>query len=407
LVFSACSVLLKLYSGDKLNAIFRADASNDGPGYPVVNFDFSDEQKALQSEVRRFLSDRSNLSVARAVLDDASLSHSEAVWHEMLDLGWAGIAIPEQYGGVGLGYLELCVMAQELGRSLAPVPFSSTVYQFCEAVLRGGNEEQRYTVLARVAAGETIGTLAFAEGMGFPAPDRIKLRCEQGRLHGEKWPVPDAMIADAAVVLAVNENNEPCLCLVNLAQDGVQRRSLESIDPTRNQGALVFDGAEAQPLGKAGDSAWAVFRAVLDAAAVLFAFEQVGGAEACLQSAIDFANERNAFGRPIASLQAIKHKLADVYVGNQLALSNAYYGAWALASGSDELPLAAAVARVSATEAYENAATENVQVHGGMGFTWEADCHLFLRRSRSLALLIGDLGMWKKQVTAEFERKVA
>ena len=372
-----------------------------------MNFDFSDEQKALQSEVQRFLAGRSDLSVARAVLDDASMSHSETVWREMLDLGWAGIAIPEQYGGVGLGYLELCVMAQELGRSLAPVPFSSTVYQFCEAVLRAGNEEQRYAVLAGVTAGETIGTLAFAEGMGFPAPGRIKLRFEQGRLHGEKWPVPDAMIADAAVVLAVNESIEPCLCLVNLAQDGVQRRALDSIDPTRNQGALAFEGAEAQPLGKAGDSAWSVFRAVLDAAAVLFAFEQVGGAEACLQSAIDFANERHAFGRPIASFQAIKHKLADIYVGNQLALSNAYYGAWALASGSEELPLAAAVARVSATQAYESAASENVHVHGGMGFTWEADCHLFLRRSRSLALVIGDVGMWKERVTAEFERKVA
>ena len=372
-----------------------------------MNFDFSDDQKALQSEVQRFLSDRSDLSVARAVLDDDGSTHSQTIWREMLDLGWAGIAIPEHYGGVGLGYLELCVMAQELGRSLAPVPFSSTVYQFSEAVLRGGSEEQRYAVLAGVAAGETIGTLAFAEGIGFPAPDRIKLRFEQGRLHGEKWPVPDAMIADAAVVLAANETNEPCLCLVDLTQDGVQRRALDGIDPTRNQGALVFEGAEAQPLGTAGEVAWEVFRAVLDAAAVLFAFEQVGGAEACLQSAIDFANERHAFGRPIASFQAIKHKLADVYVGNQLALSNAYYGAWALASGSDELALAAAVARVSATEAYENAATENVQVHGGMGFTWEADCHLFLRRSRSLALQIGDLGMWKKQIATEFERKVA
>ena len=372
-----------------------------------MNFDFSDEQKALQIEVQRFLSDRSGLSVARAVLNDGSMSYSEAVWQQMLDLGWAGIAIPEQYGGVGLGYLELCTMAYELGRSLAPVPFSSTVYQFSEAVLRGGSEAQRRTVLSGVAAGDIIGTLAFAEGMGFPAPARIKLRCEEGRLYGEKWPVPDAMIADAAVVLAVNQHSEPCLCLVDLAQDGVQRRSLDSIDPTRKQGVLVFEGAESQLLDGAGDSAWTVFSAVLDAAAVLFAFEQVGGAEACLQSAIDFATERHAFGRPIASFQAIKHKLADVYVGNQLALSNAYFGAWALASGSDELPLAAAVARVSATEAYENAAAENVQVHGGMGFTWEADCHLFLRRSRSLALLIGDLGMWKKQITAEFERKVA
>ena len=372
-----------------------------------MNFDFSDEQRALQSEVQRFLSDRADLSVARAVLDDDGAHFAEPVWREMLELGWAGMAIPDQYGGVGLGYLELCVLAEELGRSLAPVPFSSTIYLFTEAILRVANENVRAQTLPAVAAGEIIGTLAFAEGIGFPRPNRIKLRFENGRLHGEKWPVADAMIANHAVVLAADENDEPCLCLLSLTQEGVERRPLQSVDPTRGQGALVFNGAEAQRLGEAGESAWKVFQQILDAAAVLFAFEQVCGAASCLEQAIEFASERTAFGRTIGSFQAIKHKLADIYVGNQLAVSNAYYGAWALASGSEELSLAASVARVSAIQAFEAAASENIQVHGGMGFTWEADCHLYLRRSRALALVIGDASLWKSQVANEFERRVA
>ena len=372
-----------------------------------MNFDFSDEQRALQSEVQRFLSDRADLSVARAVLDDDDTYFAEPVWRELVGLGWAGMAIPEHYGGVGLGYLELCVLAEELGRSLAPVPFSSTIYLFAEAILRVADENVKAQMLPAVAAGDIIGTLAFAEGIGFPRPHRIKLRFENGRLHGEKWPVADAVIANNAVVLAADKGGEPCLCLVSLEREGVERRPLQSIDPTRGQGILVFDGAKAQRLGEGGDSAWKAFRHILDAAAVLFAFEQVGGAAACLAQAIGFATERTAFGRTIGSFQAIKHKLADIYVGNQLAVSNTYYGAWALESGAEELPLAASVARVSAIQAFEAAAAENVQVHGGMGFTWEADCHLYLRRSRSLALVIGDASLWKSQITDEFERKVA
>lgn len=372
-----------------------------------MNFDFSDEQRALQSEVQRFLSDRADLSVARAILDDDDAYFAEPVWRELVGLGWPGMAIPEHYGGVGLGYLELCVLAEELGRSLAPVPFSSTIYLFAEAILRVADENVKAQMLPAVAAGDIVGTLAFAEGIGFPRPHRIKLRFENGRLHGEKWPVADAVIANNAVVLAADKRGEPCLCLVSLEQDGVERRPLHSIDPTRGQGTLVFDGAKAQRLGEGGDSAWKAFRHILDAAAVLFAFEQVGGAAACLAQAIGFATERTAFGRTIGSFQAIKHKLADIYVGNQLAVSNTYYGAWALASGAEELPLAASVARVSAIQAFEAAAAENVQVHGGMGFTWEADCHLYLRRSRSLALVIGDASLWKSQITDEFERKVA
>ena len=374
-----------------------------------MNFDFSDDQKSLQDETHRFLRDRCDLSVARLVLDDQQQAYSESVWREMVELGWTGITIPEQYGGIGLGYLELCVMAEEMGRFLAPVPFSSTLYQFCEALLNGASKTLKQEILPQVAAGKLIGTMAFAEGIGFPDPDRIGVRFKAGKLYGDKWPVADAMIAGAAVVLAVNEDNDPCLCFLDLDQEAVHRRQLESVDPSRSQGGLEFFGAEAENLtafeGGSGKSGWQLFQRVLNAAAVLFAFEQIGGADACLAAATEFSRERHAFGRPIGSFQAIKHKLVDVYVANQLARSNSYYGAWALATGAEELPLAASVARVSATQAYEYAASENIQVHGGMGFTWEADCHLYLRRSRTLALLIGSSGLWKKQVTSELQRK--
>ncbi|MDA8599043.1 acyl-CoA/acyl-ACP dehydrogenase [Porticoccaceae bacterium] len=374
-----------------------------------MNFDFSDDQKSLQDETHRFLRDRCDLSVARLVLDDQQQAYSESVWREMVELGWTGITIPEQYGGIGLGYLELCVMAEEMGRFLAPVPFSSTLYQFCEALLNGASKTLKQEILPQVAAGKLIGTMAFAEGIGFPDPDRIGVRFKAGKLYGDKWPVADAMIAGAAVVLAVNEDNDPCLCFLDLDQEAVHRRQLESVDPSRSQGGLEFFGAEAENLtafeGGSGKSGWQLFQRVLNAAAVLFAFEQIGGADACLAAATEFSRERHAFGRPIGSFQAIKHKLVDVYVANQLARSNAYYGVWALATGAEELPLAASVARVSATQAYEYAASENIQVHGGMGFTWEADCHLYLRRSRTLALLIGSSGLWKKQVTSELQRK--
>ena len=374
-----------------------------------MNFDFSDDQKSLQDETHRFLRDRCDLSVARLVLDDQQQAYSESVWREMVELGWTGITIPEQYGGIGLGYLELCVMAEGMGRFLAPVPFSSTLYQFCEALLNGASKTLKQEILPQVAAGKLIGTMAFAEGIGFPDPDRIGVRFKAGKLYGDKWPVADAMIAGAAVVLAVNEDNDPCLCFLDLDQEAVHRRQLESVDPSRSQGGLEFFGAEAENLtafeGGSGKSGWQLFQRVLNAAAVLFAFEQIGGADACLAAATEFSRERHAFGRPIGSFQAIKHKLVDVYVANQLARSNAYYGAWALATGAEELPLAASVARVSATQAYEYAASENIQVHGGMGFTWEADCHLYLRRSRTLALLIGSSGLWKKQVTSELQRK--
>jgi alkylation response protein AidB-like acyl-CoA dehydrogenase len=192
------------------------------------------------------------------------------------------------------------------------------------------------------------------------------------------------------------------LAVVDLKAAGVKRRAEDSIDPSRKHAEITFDNANAEALGKPGEG-WSIAGRVLDRAAVLTAFEQVGGADICLAMAKDYAITRYAFGRQIGSYQAIKHKLADMYVNNELARSNAYYGAWALSTNARDLPLAAAAARVSATQAFDYAAKENTQTHGGIGFTWEVDCHLFYKRSRELGLSLGPQRAWKDKLVTQLE----
>ncbi|HEY5009235.1 MAG TPA: acyl-CoA dehydrogenase family protein, partial [Caulobacteraceae bacterium] len=196
------------------------------------------------------------------------------------------------------------------------------------------------------------------------------------------------------------------LYLVDLNGAGVERQTLKTLDPTRGVAKLTFSGASAERLGPAGEGA-ALAEAVMDRAAVLLAFEQLGGADRSLEMAKAYALERYAFGRQIGSYQAIKHKLADIYVKNELARSNAYYGAWALNAGAAELPVAASAARVAASEAFWFASKENIQTHGGMGFTWEVDAHLYYRRSRQLALVAGAPAVWKERLVSQLERRNA
>ncbi|MEN9316572.1 MAG: hypothetical protein RIS35_2965, partial [Pseudomonadota bacterium] len=264
-------------------------------------------------------------------------------------------------------------------------------------IVAHGTDAQKAHYLPKLAAGELIGTLAIAEGPDNPRPAAVGARVADGRLTGDKWPVIDGGIADFAVVVARGADDAIGLSLVDLTGAGVTRAALETIDPTRNQARITFDNAAAEALS-VGVSGWDSVQALLDRAAVLIAFEQVGGAQACLEMATAYAKERTAFGRPIGSFQAIKHKLADVYVATELARSNAYYGAWALQASAPELPLAAAAARVSATEAFHLASKENIQTHDGMGFTWELDCHLFYRRAKQLALAVGSARHWKERL---------
>jgi len=237
-------------------------------------------------------------------------------------------------------------------------------------------------------------------------PKSIRASFKNGKLTGKKIAVVDGADADFAVVL-VRGSDEPGerglqLALVDLKGGSVVRKAQDSIDPSRKHAELTFDNTPAEPLGKTGEG-WQLASRVLDRAAILMAFEQVGGADTCLAMAKDYAITRYAFGRPIGSYQAIKHKLADMYVNTELARSNAYFGAWALSTNARELPLAAAAARVAATQAFDYAAKENTQTHGGIGYTWEMDCHLYYKRSRELGLALGAQRSWKDKLVTELE----
>jgi alkylation response protein AidB-like acyl-CoA dehydrogenase len=370
-----------------------------------VNFDFSDDQKMLREQARKFLAEKSPRKAVRAVLNDEARAYDEALWKAIAAQGWLGAAIPEAHGGLGLGRLELCVLAEEMGRSLAPVPFSSTVYFFAEALLLAGSPAQQAALLPSLAEGAVIGAFAVSEGPGASSPTGIEAQFDGRTLSGTKIPVTDGDIATHAVVLA-REGQGLSLVLVDLQQPGVTRESLKTLDPTRSHARLVFSRAEGQRLGRAGEG-WDLAEQVLDRAAVLLAFEQIGGSQACLEMSVDYAKGRYAFSRQIGSFQAIKHKLADMYVAIELARSNAYYGAWALSTEAAQLPVAAAAARVAACDAFYFAAKEAIQTHGGMGYTWEVDCHLFYRRAKLLAVQAGGPGVWKEKLVRRLEQKNA
>jgi acyl-CoA dehydrogenase len=366
-----------------------------------MNFDFPDELKQLRDEARRFLSERCPTSVPRRILEGGE-PYDRELWRSMAEMGWTGAAIPEEYGGAGLGHLAVCVLAEELGHAVAPVPFSSSVYLATEAIKLFGSDAQKQQYLPKLAAGELVGTFAMAERPGPADPRKLTAHVASGQLSGTKLAVPDGDVANFAVV-AVHGGNAPWLHLVDLGGSGVTRATVTTIDPTRSHARIVFDGAAAEPLP--GSEGAESVRRLLDCAAVMLAFEQVGCAQAALEMARDYARERYAFGRPIGSFQAIKHKLADVYIAVELARSNAYYGAWALHSDAAELPIAASVARISACDAGWLASKENIQTHGGMGFTWQMDCQFYYRRAKLHALALGGTREWKQRLIAELRTR--
>ena len=369
-----------------------------------MNFEFSDEQNLLREQAQGFLQENCPLSAVRAILD-SDAAYDEALWRKMAELGWMATVIPEQHGGLGLSYLELCVIAEELGRAVAPLPFSSSVYLATEALLAAGSEAQREKWLPKLATGTAIGTFALAEGAGQPSAAKLTTVAAGDSLTGTKLPVADGDVADFAVVVAKAESGDGAsLYLAEL--DGVDRQAIATLDPTRSHARIAFESAPAEPLGNPGEG-WAHTQRLFASAAVLFAWEQVGGANAALEMAKEYALGRYAFGRPIASYQAIKHKLAHAYVKNTLARANCYYGAWALAAAAPELPLAAATARVSATQAYYYASKENIQTHGGMGFTWEFDCQFHYRRAKLLSVNIGSEATWQDKLVAAVEADAA
>jgi alkylation response protein AidB-like acyl-CoA dehydrogenase len=374
-----------------------------------MNFDFSDEQKQLRDEARKFLAEKCPPKAVRTILD-GNAPYDRELWKGLAGMGFLGVAIPEAYGGAGAGHLELCVIAEEMGRALAPVPFSSTVYLAAEALLIAGSEAQKQKWLPLIAGGSAIGTLALFEGKGNPSPEGIKLSASGNNLSGVKKPVPDGAIADFVIVAArtgsSGRDSDISLFLVDMKAGGVEAKALTNVDPSRGQAELTFRNCKAEPLGPVNEG-WSLVSQVLDRAAVLIAFEQVGGADRALEMGRDYALNRIAFGRPIGSFQAVKHMLADMYVSATLARSNCYYGAWALSTNASELPEAAAAARISATQAFQHCAKNNIQVHGGMGFTWEFDCHMYYRRSNAMALALGSLSYWEDALIDRMRKRNA
>ena len=373
-----------------------------------MNFDFSDDQKMLKEQVRKFLADKCGYDVVRKHLEGKD-AYDAGVWKGLVEMGLTGTAVPEAYGGLGLGALELCVIAEELGRAAAPVPFSSSIYLAAEAIKLFGTEEQKQKWLPKIASGEAIGTLAMGEGLKAANPRNIETAFAGGKVNGVKQPVADGEAADVAVVV-VNSGGSGegaiSLALVDLKAGGVTAEALRTIDPTRPHAQLTFKDAPAELMGPAGQG-WSQLQRVLEGAAVLFAFEQVGGTEAALEMAKDYALERYAFGRQIGSYQAIKHKLADIYVKKELAKSNAYYGAMMLNDEGSELTEAAAASRIAGNDAYVFAAQENIQTHGGIGYTWESNCQFHYRRAKLLALSVGATAQWKEKLVSRLEAKNA
>ncbi|MGZ4208541.1 MAG: acyl-CoA dehydrogenase family protein [Actinomycetota bacterium] len=358
-----------------------------------MNFTFSDEQEELRRTIRRFLDDKSPSTEVRRLMETPE-GYDEAVWKQMAqELGLQGLAIPEQYGGQGFTFVELGIVLEEMGRALLCASFMSTVIA-ASAIIDGGTEAQKKALLPGIASGETIATLALGEpDRGWTADDITLETTPDGVLNGTKTYVIDGATANLIVVAArvPGTTGTDGISLYTVAGDaeGLTRAPLEALDLTRKLARLDFAGVRATPLGEPG-KAWPSLQRTLDHAAVALSAEMCGGAQRCLDMAVQYAKDRVQFGRPIGSFQAIKHKCADMLLEVESAKTAVYYALWVAAADDPELPVVAPLAKAYTADAFFKAARDNIQVHGGIGFTWEHDAHLYYRRAKSSELMFGD-----------------
>lgn len=363
---------------------------------PPMNFDLSDEQKLLRDEARRLLRESAGFDRCRRHLDSGA-PYDQALWSQVAGLGWLGVAVPESQGGLGLGPLDLCVLVEELGRCLAPVPFFSTAGLGALLLKRcpGGQ-----ALLAEIAAGRCVTSVAFGAVPENPRPSPDALAWDGQRVTGRISSLADAMGADRLLVWAVDSEGAGFWLVVDAHAAGCTRTVRAGMDGLRSYGCVGLQQVAAEVLLQ-GHAAITAREGLLSEAAILTAFEQVGGAEAALGMACEYVQGRYAFGRPVGGNQAVKHKLADAMVAIELARSNAWYAAWVMENSGTELSRAAAAARLSAIEAYVLAAEENLHLHGGIGYTWEADCHFHVRRARLLATSVGHSAFWSQRLLGD------
>jgi alkylation response protein AidB-like acyl-CoA dehydrogenase len=364
-----------------------------------IQFAFTDEQEQFRSAIRRFLNDRAPTTEVRRLMATAE-GYDPAVWRRLSeDLALPGIHIPEQYGGAGFGIVELCIVTEELGRALLCAPYFSTAVLAANAILNAGTEAQKSAWLPDIANGTRLAALAITEPDGNWDPMGIQVVATPDAdgylIDGVKSYVVDGHVADLLIVAAraprTAGSEGLALFTLDANAGGVERRLLESMDPTRKIARIDFHGAHANLLGNLDDGAQPILR-TLDQAAIALANEMMGGAQTLLDSAVSYAKMRVQFGRTIGSFQAIKHKLADMLLDVELAKSAAYYAAQAAAVDDPEWPALASLAKAAASETYLHTAAECIQIHGGIGFTWDNDTHLWFKRAKSSEVFLGQPG---------------
>ena len=379
-----------------------------------MKFSFTDEQQEFRLMLRRFLEDKSpTTEVRRLMATDTGCDPD--VWRQLSqELGLTAIHIPEEYGGQGFGMSELAIAVEETGRALLCGPYFASTVMAATAILKVGSEEQKRSFLPKIASGETIATLALAETQGNWTAEGVAMTATPAgdtyKLDGKKSFVLDGCTADLIVVAAreAGSKGQDGLSLFAVSADaaGLDKIALTAVDDTRKLAQLNFDGVSAELLGEAGGAA-APLQDTLDVAAICLANEMVGGAERLRESSVDYANLRVQFGRPIASFQTLKHKSADMLLEVELAKSAAYYAAAALDDGDDDVSALASLAKAAAAEAYMQTAVHTIQIHGGIGFTWDNDTHLWFKRAKSSEVFLGTTAYHRERMMQNWQGKGA
>jgi alkylation response protein AidB-like acyl-CoA dehydrogenase len=350
------------------------------------------EQEELRASVRRFLADRAPISAVRELMESAD-GVDVAVWRQAGEqLGLQGIAVPEEYGGAGFSFAEQAIVLEELGAALYGGPYLASAVLAATVLLAGGDEGAKKAYLPGIASGELVATVAFTEEDGSWQADSIRLAATREgdgwRLDGRKSFVLDGHTAGLILVVARTGESLSVFAVPGGA-DGLTRTALPTLDQTRKLARLDFAGVPAQLVGSAGEGAGVLAR-MLDVAAIAQAAEQLGGAQRALDMAVDYLKVRHQFGRPIGSFQALKHRCADLLLEVESLRSAVQYAAAAVAENSDEIPVVAALVKAYASDVYFHVAAENIQLHGGIGFTWEHDAHLYFKRAKASELFLGD-----------------
>ena len=364
-----------------------------------MRFAASDEQRALRDSVRRFLADQAPLPRVRELMETPD-GIDRKVWQQAGDLGLQGIAIPEEYGGGGFSFAEQAIVLEEFGAALYGGPYLASAVLAATALLSASDEAARRELLPGIASGRTVATLAFTEDDGSWAPEAIRLAAAHGGegwvLDGHKSFVLDGHTADLILTVA-RTGSGLSLFAVRPGAKGLDRRGLPTLDQTRKLARLEFDSVPGRLIGGPGDAAEVLAR-TLDVAAIALAAEQLGGAQRALGMATAYAKVRHQFGRPIGSFQAIKHRCADLLLEVESLRPAVSYAAAAVAEDSAEIPVVAALVKAYASDVYFHVAAENIQIHGGIGFTWEHDAHLYFRRARASEVMLGDAARHRERI---------